>query len=358
LKEGRNFMESKQRNTKSGHEPEIASTGVLPSTMRAVVQDEFGQAGDVLGVEQNEPLPEIADGEVLVKVHAAGVDRGVWHLIAGLPYMVRIAGFGIRRPKLRVPGFDFAGRVERVGAEVDSVKPGDEVFGIAKGSFAEYASAVEDKVVRMPETIGPQQAAAVPISGLTALQAVRDQAKLGPGESLLILGASGGVGSFAVQIAKAFGAEVTGVCSAAKVEMVRELGADHVIDYTRGDLGDSGEEYDAILDIGGNRSLSQLRRLLKPKGRLVIVGGEDAGKLLGGTDRQLRAMLLSPFVSQKLGAFISSENGQDIMALRELVDSGRLKPAIDRTFRLEQAADAIQYLEEGRATGKVVLDIG
>ncbi len=195
-------METEQRNPGNGYEPETVSAGVLPPTMRAAVQDEFGQAGDVLRMEQNEPLPEIADGEVLVKVHAAGVDRGVWHLIAGLPYMVRIAGFGIRRPKLRVPGFDFAGRVERVGREVTSLKPGDEVFGIARGSFAEYASAVEDKVVRMPETVGPQQAAAVPISGLTALQAVRDQAKLESGESVLILGASGGVGSFATQIAR------------------------------------------------------------------------------------------------------------------------------------------------------------
>lgn len=349
-------MKTEQLNTESTPGTEVASDGALPSTMRAIVQDEFGQAGDVLRVEQNEPFPEIADGEVLVKVHAAGVDRGVWHLIAGLPYMVRLAGFGIRRPKLRVPGFDFAGRVERVGSEVTSLKPGDEVFGIAKGSFAEYASAVEDRVVAMPGKLSPEQAAAVPISGLTALQAVRDQAKLKPGESVLILGASGGVGSFATQIATDLGAEVTGVCSTDKLEMVRELGAAHVIDYARGPLARSNKKYDAILDIGGNRSLSQLRRLLKPKGRLVIVGGEDAGKVLGGTDRQLRAMLLSPFVSQKLRAFVSSESGKDIAALKELVDSGRLKPVIDRTFPLEQASEAVEYVAEGRAAGKVVLD--
>jgi len=349
-------MDTKQRDPETRQQPEATSSGALPSTMRAIVQDEFGQAGDVLRMEQNEPLPEIAGGEVLVKVRAAGVDRGVWHLIAGLPYMVRIAGFGIRRPKLRVPGFDFAGRVERVGNGVTSLKPGDEVFGIARGSFAEYACAVEDKVVATPRNLPPEQAAAIPISGLTALQAVRDQAKLKPGERVLILGASGGVGSFATQIARDFGAEVTGVCSTDKVEMVRELGADHVIDYTRGSLADTGEKYDAILDIGGNRSLSELRRLLKPKGRLVIVGGEDAGKLLGGTDRQLRAMLLSPFVSQKLRAFVSSENGKDIAALKELVDSGRLKPVIDRTFPLEQASEAVEYVAEGRASGKVVLD--
>ena len=325
--------------------------------MRAVVQDEFGQAGEVLRVEEREPVPEPDEGEVLVKVRAAGVDRGVWHLVAGLPYMVRVAGFGVRRPKQRIPGFDFAGTVERVGGEVTSVKPGDEVFGIAKGSFAEYACAVEDKVVPAPEKIGPAEAAAVPVSGLTALQAVRDQAKVEPGESVLVIGASGGVGSFATQIAKAFAAEVTGVCSTDKVEMVRELGADRVIDYRREELGQDGEKYDAILDTGGNRSLKELRRLLKPGGRLVIVGGEGAGKVLGGTDRQLRAMLLSPFVSQKLRAFVSSENGEDINALRELIDAGRLRPVIDRSFPLERAAEAIEYLEQGRAAGKLVLQV-
>ncbi len=326
--------------------------------MKAVVQDQFGSAGDVLRIAQREPVPEPGEGEILVKVQAAGVDRGVWHLIAGLPYMVRLAGFGVRRPRLRVPGFDFAGRVERVGPGVSSVKPGDQVFGIAKGSFAEYACAEEGKVVSMPETVGPQQAASVPISGLTALQAVRDQAEVEAGESVLVLGASGGVGSFATQIAKAFGADVTGVCSTPKVELVRELGADRVIDYTHQEPGQDGETYDAILDIGGNRPLRRLRRLLKPKGRLVIVGGEGGGKVLGGTDRQLRAMLLSPFVSQKLRAFVSSENGEDIAALRELIDSGRLRPVIDRTFPLEQAADAVEYLEQGRAGGKLVLTVG
>ena len=197
----------------------------------------------------------------------------------------------------------------------------------------------------------------MPISGLTALQAVRDQAKVESGESVLVIGASGGVGSFATQIAKAFGAEVTGVCSTDKAGMVRELGADRVIDYTREELGQGGEKYDAILDIGGNRSLGQLRNLLKPRGRLVIVGGEDAGKVLGGTDRQLRAMLLSLFVGQKLRAFVSTENGEDIGALRELIDSGRLKPVIDRSFPLEDAAEAIEYLEQGKARGKLVLDV-
>jgi NADPH:quinone reductase-like Zn-dependent oxidoreductase len=354
-------MQIDKRKTRQGKRPvaredEAFEAGTLPSTMRAIVQDRFGEAGEVLRAER-EQLPSIGGEEVLVKVHAAGVDRGVWHLIAGLPYLVRLAGFGIRRPKLRVPGFDFAGRVEQVGGEVSSVKPGDEVFGIAKGSFAEYACALEEKVVPMPATIGPEQAAAVPISGLTALQAVRDQAGVEPGESVLVIGASGGVGSFATQIAKAFGADVTGVCSTAKVEMVRELGADRVIDYNREGLTDNGERYDAILDIGGNRRLSELRRALKPRGTLVIVGGENAGKLLGGTDRQLRAMLLSPFVSQKLRVFISSEDGKDIEALRELVDSGRLKPTIDRTFPLEQAAEAVEYLAEGRASGKVVLEV-
>ena len=193
--------------------------------------------------------------------------------------------------------------------------------------------------------------------GLTALQAVRDQAKLGPGDSALILGASGGVGSFATQIAKAHGAEVTGVCSTAKVEMVRELGADRVLDYTREDPAEAGQRFDAVLDIGGNRKLSALRRLLKPRGTLVIVGGEDAGKVIGGTDRQLRAMLLSPFVGQKLKTFISSENGPDIEELREMIDSGDLKPAIDRTLPLEEAAEAVAYIGEGKARGKTVLAV-
>jgi NADPH:quinone reductase-like Zn-dependent oxidoreductase len=263
----------------------------------------------------------------------------------------------VLRPKQPVIGLDVAGIVRAVGDDVTRFEVGDEVFGIAKGSFAEYAVAVEDKVSPMPEGISPAEAAAVSISGLTALQAVRDQAGLKPGESVLILGASGGVGSFATQIARAFGAEVTGVCSTPKVEMVRELGADRVIDYTREEPGRGGETYDAILDIGGNRPLRKLRRLLKPKGRLVIVGGEGGGKVLGGTDRQLRAMLLSPFVGQKLRAFVSSENGEDIAALSELIESGRLRPVIDRTFPLEQAADAVGYLEDGRAGGKLVLTV-
>ncbi len=351
-------MKTEQRTSEHSRTQQAVPSGAPRSTMAAVVQDEFGRAGDVLRLEQNEPVPEPGDGEVLVKVHAAGVDRGVWHLVAGHPYMVRIAGFGIRRPKLRIPGFDFAGRVERVGAGVGSVKPGDEVFGIAKGSFAEYACAVEDKVVAMPETVGPIEAAAVPISGLTALQAVRDQAKLEAGESVLVIGASGGVGSFATQIARSFGAEVTGVCSTAKVEVVRELGAERVADYTREDLAGLGATFDAVIDTGGNRTLRDLRGLLKPEGRLVIVGGEQAGKILGGTDRQLRAMLLSPFVRQKLRAFVSSENGEDIETLRGLIDSGQLRPVIDRSLPLEQAAAAIKLLEEGGVAGKLVLETG
>ncbi len=349
-------MQTEKRIPESSGAREVAPEAGPPSTMKAVVHDRFGRAGEVLRYESREPVPEPGEGEVLVKVHAAGVDRGVWHLVAGLPYMVRIAGFGLRRPKLRIPGFDFAGRVEGVGAGVGSVKPGDEVFGIAKGSFAEYACAVEDKVVAMPETLGPSQAAAVPISGLTALQAVRDRAKLEAGESVMVIGASGGVGSFATQIARSVGAEVTGVCSTAKVEMVRGLGASRVIDYTQESLADIGERFDAVIDTGGNRPLRELRGLLKPKGRLVIVGGEKAGKVLGGTDRQLRAMLLSPLVSQKLGTLISSENGEDIETLRDLIDSGQLSPVIDHSFPLERAAEAIEYLEKGSAAGKLVLE--
>ena len=247
----------------------------------------------------------IGDDEVLVRVHAAGVDQGVWHVMAGLPYPIRLAGYGIRAPKNPVPGADLAGVVEAVGKDVTRFQPGDEVFGIGKGSFAEYARAREDKLAPKPANLSFEQAAAVAISGLTALQGLRDHGNVRPGQKVLIIGASGGVGTYAVQMAKAFGAEVTGVCSTAKVDLVRSIGADHVIDYTREDFAEGKQRYDVILDIGGNSSLSRLRRALTPKGTLVIVGGETGGRWLGGFDRQLRARLLSPFVGQTLTTFIS-----------------------------------------------------
>ncbi|MFA9401053.1 MAG: NAD(P)-dependent alcohol dehydrogenase [Acidobacteriota bacterium] len=325
--------------------------------MKAMVQDEYGEAEEVLRLEEVD-RPEIGDREVLLRVHAAGLDRGVWHLTAGLPYLVRIAGYGLRSPKNGVPGLDVAGRIEQVGGEVTTLKPGDEVYGIADGSFAEYACAREDKLSLRPENLSPERAAAVPVSALTALQGLRDHGKVRSGQTVLIIGASGGVGTFAVQIAKALGAEVTGVCSGSKAELVRSIGADDVIDYNREDFGDRDERYDVILDIGGNSPLSRLRGALTPKGRLVIVGGETGGRWLGGTDRQLRALALSPFVSQKLTTFVSPENKTDLDAVSELIGSGKVSPVIDRTYQLGEVPAAIRYMQQGRARGKVVIEVG
>lgn len=322
--------------------------------MKAIVQDTYGSA-DVLALAEID-RPAIAADEVLVRVRAAGVDRGVWHLMTGLPYPVLLA-YGLRSPKTASPGMDLAGVVEAVGADVTSLHPGDEVFGIGKGTFADYARAPESKLALKPANLTFEQAAAVAISGLTALQGLRDSAAVRPGQHVLILGASGGVGSFAVQVAKALGAEVTGVSSTAKVEMVRALGADHTIDYTKEDIASGGQRYDVILDTGGNRSLAELRRALTPTGTLVIVGGETGGRWLGGFDRSLRAPLLSPFVGQKLTAMTSSENQADLNVLKDMIEAGQITPAIDRTFPLAEAAAAIRYLEQGSACGKVVITV-
>jgi NADPH:quinone reductase-like Zn-dependent oxidoreductase len=336
-------------------EPMPATAGV--ETMKAIVQDEYGSAPEGVLRLAEVARPTIGDDEILVHVRAASVDRGTWHLMAGLPYPMRVMGFGFRRPKAANPGRSVAGTVESVGKNVTEFKPGDEVYGTCDGSFAEYARARAGLLAPKPANLSFEQAAAVPVSGLAALQAVRDKAQVQTGEKVLIVGASGGVGTFAVQIAKAFGAEVTGVCSTAKVELVRSLGADHVIDYTREDFADVEHRYDAILDIGGNPRLPHLRRALTPRGRLVIVGGETDGRWLGGFDRQIRALLLSPLVSQKLGTLMTSENAKDLMALRELVESGKIAPAIDRTYPLSETPAAIQYVQEGRARGKVVITV-
>jgi NADPH:quinone reductase-like Zn-dependent oxidoreductase len=335
-------------------EPTRATPGA--ASMRAIVQDAYGSAAeDVLRLEEV-ARPTIGDdGDVLVRVRAASVDRGTWHVMAGLPYPIRVAGFGFRRPKARNPGRSVAGTVEAVGKDVTEFQPGDEVYGTGNGSFAEYAIARAGRLAPKPANLSFEQAAAVPVSGLTALQAVRDRAQVQPGQKVLIIGASGGVGTFAVQIAKAFGAEVTGVCSAAKVGLVRSLGADRVIDYASEDFADGVHHYDAILDIGGNARLSRLRRALTPRGRLVIVGGETDGRWLGGVDRQLRAQLLSPLVRQTLGTFIASENSHDLLALRDLIESGKVAPAIDRTYPLSEAPAAIRYVIDGKARGKVVI---
>lgn len=323
--------------------------------MKAIVQDTYGSA-DVLEL-RDISTPEIAGGEVLVRVHAAGVDRGVWHLMTGLPYPVRLAASGLRAPKPPVPGTNMAGVVEAAGREVTRFQPGDEVFGIGKGAFAEYARAPENKLAPKPANLTFEQAAAVAVSGLTALQGLRDHGRVQSGQSVLITGASGGVGTYAVQLAAAFGAQVTGVCSTTKVDLVRSIGAGRVIDYTREDFADGKQRYDVILDIGGNPSLSRLRRALTPKGTLVIAGGETRGRWLGGTDRQLRALLLSRFVDQKLTTFICRENHEDLLVLKELIEAGRITPVIDRSYPLSEAPKAIRYLEQGHARGKVVITV-
>jgi NADPH:quinone reductase-like Zn-dependent oxidoreductase len=320
--------------------------------MKAIVRDVYGSAGVLRLAEIDKPVA--GEGEVLLRVHAAGVDQGVWHLMTGTPYAMRLVGFGIRAPKNPLLGYDVAGRVEATGANAGPFRPGDEVFGTCRGSFAEYAVARADRLTAKPDNVSFEQAAATPISGYAALQAVRDHGGVRGGQRVLIIGAAGGVGSFAVQIAKADGAEVTGVCSTAKTEFVRSIGADHVIDYTKEEFADGRNHYDVILDIAGNRPLSQLRRVLTPRGTLVIVGAEDAGNWLG-IRRQLRAAALSPLVRQKLGFFISKERSQDLEQLRKLLETGAIRPVIDRTFPLDQVPEAIRYLKEGRARGKIVI---
>jgi NADPH:quinone reductase-like Zn-dependent oxidoreductase len=326
------------------------------ATMLAIVQDRYGDAADVLRLEET-ARPVIGGGEVLLRVHAAGVDRGVWHLMTGLPYPVRLAGYGIRAPKTRVRGREVAGRVEAVGKEVTRFRAGDEVFGIAEGAFAGYACAQPGKLAHRPASLTAVQAAAVSVSALTALQAVRDHGHVQAAQRVLVIGASGGVGTFAVQVAKAYGAEVTGVCSTTKTDLVQAIGADHVIDYTRGDIADGAHRYDVIIDTGGNRPLGQLRAALTPRGTLVIVGGETGGRWLGGFDRGLRAPVLSRLVHQELATFICSENAADLLVLAELIGSGKVTPVIDKTYPLSQAPDAIRYMQEGHARGKVVITI-
>jgi NADPH:quinone reductase-like Zn-dependent oxidoreductase len=323
--------------------------------MKAIVQDKYGTA-DVLNLEGIEE-PVVGSDNVLLRVHAASAHMGDWHFMTGLPYLFRIAGAGLRAPKTRVRGTDVAGRVEVVGKDVTQFQPGDEVFGTCDGAFAEHATARPDKIAPKPANLTFEQAATVPTSGSAALQGLRDVGKVQPRQKVLIIGAAGGVGSFAVQIAKAFGAHVTGVCSTTKVDLVRSIGADDVIDYTRDDFAEMGQRYDLILDIAGARSVSHLRRALAPRGTLVIVGGEGGGRWFGGIDRQLRASMLSPFVSQKLGTFIAKAKGEDLVVLKELIEAGKVTPVIGKTYPLSEVPEAIRYLEEGHAQGKVVITV-
>lgn len=326
-----------------------------PATMRAVVQHEYGSP-DVLQIATvARPRPE-AD-EVLVKVAAAGVDRGVWHLVHGEPYAVRVVGFGVRRPKQPIPGLDLAGTVVEVGAEVTDFAVGDEVYGVGVGAYAEYARATAAKLAHRPPSLPVEQAAALAISGSTASQALFDIGRAESGQRVLILGASGGVGSYAVQLAKAHGLEVTAVASGAKRDHVLQLGADVALDYAVDDFSQQ-PPFDLIIDIGGRNRLSKLRGALTRTGTLVIVGGEDGGRITGGVGRQLRAMLLSPFVSQRLTSFIAKEGAETWAPLRELVASGGVTAPVDRTYPLEGVADALRDLEAGRLRGKAVITFG
>lgn len=320
--------------------------------MKAIVQDTYGSS-DVLHLRDIDK-PVVGEREVLLRVHATALHIGDWHLMTGLPYLLRL-GFGLRGPKTSVRGMDVAGRVEAVGKGVTRFQPGDEVFGSCDGALAEYACAREDNLLHKPSNLTFEQAAAVPTSATTALQALRDQGQVRPGQKVLIIGAAGGVGLFAVQLAKAFGAHVTGVCSTSKLELVRSLGADDVIDYTRQDFTEMGQRYDLILDTAGNRALPVLRRALTPKGTLVIVGGEGGSRWFGGLDRQLRALMLAPFVSHRLRMLVSLTNKQDLEVLKGLIEAGKLMPVIDRMFPLSEGREAVRYFEEGRARGKIVV---
>ena len=330
------------------------SQGAMGRMMQAIVQDSYGSA-DVLRSARID-RPEIADHEVLLRVHAAGLDRGTWHLMTGTPYLMRIIGFGFRRPKNRVPGVDVAGTVVAVGSAVTKFDVGDEVFGMSRGSFAEYAAAREDKLAHKPASCTFEQAATVGISGGTALQALT-VGRVQAGQRVLIIGASGGVGSFAVQLAKASGAEVTGVCSTDKLHLVTNLGADRVVDYLREDFADGVHHYDLIIDIAGNSTLSRLRRALTPTGTAVIVGGESKGNLTGGMDRQLRAMILTPFVSQRLTGLASKERASDLEVLAGQITAGAVTPSIDRTYPLDQVPEAMRHLAAGKVKGKTAITI-
>src|SRR5215831_4399679 len=331
-----------------------ASAAPGPATMQAIVQDRYGTAAkDVLKL-QRIAAPAIAANEVLVQVRAAGVDRGTWHLMAGQPYLMRLLGFGLRGPKNPVPGLDVAGTVIATGADVTGFRAGDAVFGIAGGSFAEYAAARADKLARKPARLSFEQAAAVAVSGLAALQGLH-AGRLQAGQKVLVIGASGGVGSYAVQLAKAFGAEVTGVSSTGKTGLVRSLGADHVIDYTQDDFADGRQHYDLILDIGGNSRLARLRRALTPAGTLVIAGGE--GAKWTGVGRQLRALALSPFTRQRLTTYVSRHRQADLETLRQLTETGQVTPHIGRTYPLADLPQAIHGLHAGHARGKIAITI-
>ena len=320
--------------------------------MKAIVQDAYGPV-EVLKLREIE-RPVAGPGEVLVRVHAAGVNPADWHIMAGLPSLVRLA-FGFRRPKNPVRGLDVAGVVDAVGAGVTGFSAGQRVFGVARGSFAEFAVAAQARLALLPAALSFEQAAAIPVAGCAALHAVRDAGRVSAGQRVMVIGAAGGIGTFAVQLAVALGATVTGVCSTAKLDLVRSLGAEHVIDYTVDDLdGESG--FDVIIDTAGGRPLPTLRRALAARGRIVIVGAEGGGTLVGALGRELKGTLM-PFAKKRVVGLLSTESSDDLRALVEFVDAGTLVPVIDRQYPLAEAAAAITRITEGHARGKVVLAV-
>jgi len=326
--------------------------------MKAVVYTDYGSP-DVLQIRDiKKPVPN--DNQILIKVRAASINPLDWHFIEGTPYIMRAMGVGLRKPKDPRLGVDLAGEVEAVGKNVTEFKPGDEVFGARDGAFAEYVCARADRaVVLKPANITFEQAASVPIAAITALQGLRDKGKIQPEQKVLINGASGGVGTFAVQIAKSYGAEVTGVCSTRNLDLVRSLGADHVIDYTKEDFTKGKQRYDLILDNVGTQPLSGFRHALQPKGICVMIGGggPNDGGLIGPLGRPVKALMLSPFISQKMSMFMAELNKKDLTILGDLMQSGKVKPVIDRTYPLSQIAEAIRYLEQGHARGKVIITV-
>ena len=337
--------------------PSRPQTQSAPARMRAIVYHTYGSA-DVLRLEEiDKPTPK--ENELLVKVRAASVNPLDWHFMEGSPYIIRLIGIGLFKPSVAQLGVDFAGTIEAVGAKVTQFKPGDEVFGAKTGAFAEYLAVSADRVALKPANLTFEQAAAVPVAAITALQGLRDGGKIQAGQKVLINGASGGVGTFAVQIAKSFGAEVTGVCSTRNVDMVRKLGASQVIDYTKEDFTRSGQHYDIVLDNVANRSLFESRRVLNPGGRYVLIGGGgvNENRWVGTLPRPLKAMVLSRFVTQDMGMLLAEIRSQDLNTLRDLMQSGKVTPVIDRTYTFNQIPEALRYLEEGHARGKVVISL-
>ena len=323
--------------------------------MKAVVQDAYGSA-DVLEFADIDK-PVVGDNDVLMRVQAASLHIGDWHVMTGLPYLLRVIGFGLRAPHIRVRGVDVAGTVESVGRSVSEFRPGDAVFGTCEGAFAEYACAPEENLALKPANVSFQQAAAVPTSAFAALQALRNRGEIQRDNRVLIVGATGGVGVFAVQIAKAFGAHVTGVCSTAKMDLARSLGADDVIDYTSGDFTRTAQRYDIVLDTGGNRALGDLRRLLGPGGTLVLIGGEGGNRVLGSTSKWIQALVIAPFVGQRLRPLSTAPNKKDLLLVRGLIESGKIVPVIDRAFALKDVPDAFRYLKKRSGRGKIVITV-